>query len=311
MLIECQNCAFYLPENEKFCLNCGYPTSEFVPKSLSDEALSNFNLTFSCLTAILAGGIYAYYNSFEFNNLSSLLLFLILGFLLGAIISVFYSLFANNRLIKQDYRRRYDFSKNPFTLVSREEKILQKSLEMDTELRNIERLQTENKVLPNELTKRRLTEARESVLTRIALCELQKERIVIIRMQNNLLPFLYQNEDSDNQKALSEINESLRQLKGIRLSLTNDYAIEFPKESLKEKEIFLEEMERTAGSLLKLRSRIIQNQAANSLENSQISPFEQSSDDLAHQIESFNIQTLLTEFDDSYKRLEKDFLEIK
>ena len=308
MLIECQNCAFYLSENEKFCLNCGYPATGFVPESLSDEAVSNFNLAFSCLTALIAGGIYVYVNSFDFKNLPYLTFFLILGFLLGALIFPFYAMIANNRLAKEDFQRRDSFADNPRTLGYREEIILQKSLELEEELRNIEHLQAENKTLPNERAGRQLTEARESVLTQIALCELQKERISIIRMQNNLLPLLYESDNFRSQTAINEINAALRKLKSIRLSLTNDYAIEFPKESLKEKEIFLGEMERTAESLFKLRDNIIQYQAANSLENSQNTPIDQSSTDLTHMIESFNIQTSLTEFDNSYKRLEKNYL---
>lgn len=227
MLTECQNCNFYLQKNERFCCNCGYPPEDFIPEAVGEERQGSLILIFSCLTAILAGGVYLYSKSFDFTETSSLIFYLLLGFLGGAGFFKFVSVIADIGPIKRDRDRLYEFLDNAATLNYKDETLSQKLIELDADLRSVEDLEREADL--NE-TNNDVARARDFVLTEIALCELQKERISLIRMENAMLPIIYRNGEFSDEEAENEIDQFSDQLEIIRLQISEESSLEFRHE---------------------------------------------------------------------------------
>lgn len=91
-------------------------------------------------------------------------------------------------------------------------------------------------------------------------------------------------------------------------------AIEFPERALPEKESFLTQLAETESSCEKLREALLSRQAVRALQD--ISPLQEnlklpSAKEIVHAAESFNIQTTLTDFSESFEELEHEYKRLK
>ncbi|MEZ5429107.1 MAG: hypothetical protein R2747_22870 [Pyrinomonadaceae bacterium] len=166
-------------------------------------------------------------------------------------------------------------------------------------------------------TRRKLLSAREIVTGQYARYELQAGKIEIARLQNGVLPFLENLQrlnEFETENGLITIENAKHEVEKIRRNLTNYYAIEFPKAVQSEKNGFLSQLKETEDSCDKLREAILSRQAARALRD--ITPIEDGIDapnaeEVAHAVETFNIQSTLTDFSDSFEELENEYRRLR
>ena len=164
----------------------------------------------------------------------------------------------------------------------------------------------------------KLIVGRKSVLTQCARYELQKKRIELLRLQNYALPFLddlssFNFEQTDT--ALQNINSILLQVGNLKSKILSSVYEEVADEVLPEKENLLSQLDETHSSGEKLRETIITKQAAHTLQG--FEPIRDSANqisigqNLAEKIETFNIQTTLTDFSEAFDKLESEYQRLK
>lgn len=163
----------------------------------------------------------------------------------------------------------------------------------------------------------RLLPAREMVISQFARYELQRQKIELAQLQNGVSPYLFEFHrlnEFETESALTTIENSQTEINKIRRSLTQYDAIEFPQNTLPEKEDFLSQLAEVEKSCEKLREVLLAKQAMQTLRG--IEPLEENlnlphTGDLAHTVETFNIQTSLTDFSESFDELERDYKRLK
>ncbi len=162
-----------------------------------------------------------------------------------------------------------------------------------------------------------LLSAREIVTSQFARYELQKHKIEILRLQNGVLPYLFgvhRLNEFETENGLVTIENTRREMNKIRTSLTRYDAIEFPQKTLPEKENFLAQLAETENSCKNLREVLLSKQATRALQG--ISPIQEKlklphTNELAHTAETFNLQTTLTDFSESFEDLEREYQRLK
>ena len=159
--------------------------------------------------------------------------------------------------------------------------------------------------------------AREIVISQFARYELQKQKIELVRLQNGVSPYffaLHQLNEFETANGLVTIENTRTEINKTRQRLTNYVAVEFPKQTLQEKENFLEQLSQTDNSCEKLREALLSRQAACALHD--ISPLQEhlqlpNAEEIVHAAESFNIQTTLTDFSESFEELEHEYKRLR
>jgi hypothetical protein len=165
--------------------------------------------------------------------------------------------------------------------------------------------------------RQKLFSAREIVIGQIARYELQRKKIHLARLQNEVSPYvnkLHRLNESETDKGLTAIEITKHELEKIQHNLTNYYAIEFPKSVQGEKENFLLQIEDTEESCNKIREALLSQQATRALRG--ISPIEDtlklpSSKEIAYAVDTFNIQSTLTDFSESFEELENEYRRVQ
>ena len=217
--------------------------------------------------------------------------------------------FVLNRLAKKERRRRFAYQRVDLTLNDTQDTITLRIHELNEKYREIERLLAQSDNVQNAEINEKLETAQ------IARYELHNLKINLVHLQNGLLPVLYEKKVSEkSDEFLDKVNKSLFEIKDMRQSLTDDYAIEFTENVLPEKENFLAQLDETKASCEKLRESLLNRQAAHTLQS--ISRIKDnlklsSADDLHHTLETFNIQTAITDFSESFEELEREYKRLK
>ena len=165
--------------------------------------------------------------------------------------------------------------------------------------------------------RQKLLSAREIVISQFARYELQKQKIELVRLQNRVSPYLHslhRLNEFESENGLLTIEKTQTEVNKIKQNLTNYVAIEFPERALPEKENFLAQLAETENSCEKLREALLSRQAARALHD--ISPIEESlklpsAKEIVHAAETFNIQTTLTDFSESFDELEHEYKRLR
>ena len=247
------------------------------------------------------------------NYWSLIPIFLISFFLLTAAVYL---------MIKDRFEIEYQqFPENPLSELDNKEKTIKRriseltkrSKQIDLVLDRIK----QNDTPQLQETRKKLLSAREIVTGQYARYELQAKKIEIARLQNSVLPFLnnlHRLNEFETENGLMTIENTKHEVEKIRQNLTLFYAIEFPKAVQPEKENFLNQLEETEDSCDSLREALLSKQAARALRG--ISPIEEninapSSKEIAHAVETFNIQSTLTDFSESFEELENEYRRLR
>lgn len=314
MLKKCQQCGFYASHLEKVCPNCGRknPASNFETAILDNFKTPALFGSFSALIITLISFLLFLTNPLS-NYFSLIPIFLI---------SFFLSTLAIYLIVKDRFNiPKQNFQKNPFSELDIKENIIQKRLsnlskrgkQIDIVLDKIKQNDTEH--LQN--VRRKLLSAREVVIGQYARYELQAKKIELARLQSNVSPYLnalHRLNEFEAANGLVVIEHTKHEMEKIRHNLTSYYAIEFPKTVQAEKENFLSQIEDTEASCDKIREAILSQQATLALRG--ISPIEDtlkmpSSKEIAHAVDTFNIQSTLTDFSESFEELENEYRRVQ
>lgn len=308
MSTKCVNCGFYITNFEKVCPNCGLrnPTNTFRRTTLKFLLTSlSFSFLFSAIITLFA--------VIFLRGQSVPSIFLVTFVVLSFIIYVF---------IKEKYTIKPQFYKSPFlSELDKKEKIINgRAVELAERGKKIDAVLDKIKDTDsNQLqdVRAKLLSAREIVISQFARYELQKQKIELVRLQNGVsryLAGLHRLNDLETENGLLAIETARREIERIGQNLTRYDAIEFSERVLPEKENFLSQLSETVDSCDRLREAILSRQAVKALQG--ISPIEENlklpaSKDLAHAAETFNIETTLTDFSESFEELEREYKRLR
>lgn len=308
MFTKCVNCGFHISNFEKICPNCGLknPTNTFRRTTLQFLQTSLlFSFFFSILITLFA--------SLLLSKPSIAGIFSVSFVVLSFIIYVF---------IKEKYTVKPQFYKSPFlSELDEKEKIInrraaelaERGKKIDAVLDKIK--DTDSRQLLD--VRGKLFAAREIVVSQFARYELQKQKIELVRLQNDVsiyLSGLHRLDDFETENGLLTIETTKTEIERIRQNLIRYDAIEFSERVLPDKENFLSQLAETVKSCDKLREAILSRQAARALQG--VSPIEENlklpvSRDLTHASDTFNIQTTLTDFSESFEELEREYRRLR
>lgn len=314
MLTKCLKCGYFVSHFEKICPNCGRKNqgSTFERTTLLKwKTPSSYGLAFSGLITFLC---FILFSESLYSNYS----FLIPIFF----ISFFLSTFAVYLMTKERFEKEYQhYAENPLSDLDRKEKVIKRRLsdlsnrakQIDIVLSRIKQNDTPHL----QETRKKLLIAREIVTGQYARYELQSKKIEVARLQNGVLPFLNNLQrlnDFETESGLMTIESAKHEVEKIRQNLTSFYAIEFPQAVQPERDNFLSQLDETANSCDKLREALLSKQAARALQG--ISPVEENlhaptSKEIAHAVETFNIQATLTDFSESFEELENEYRRLR
>ena len=163
----------------------------------------------------------------------------------------------------------------------------------------------------------KLLEARKIASDQFARYEFQKQKIALVRLQNGVSPYLIgwsRLNEYETENGLVTIKNTKQKINKIRQYLVNTTANESFDNTLSEKRFFLAQLDETEKSFEQLREALLSRQAVRALQ--EISPMEENlklsnADGIVHATETFNIQTTLTDFSESFDELEREYQRLK
>ena len=319
MLTECIYCGFYVKQNSSFCLNCGIesPNKEFAESSTKILLISNLIrsdfvkiigaliLTLILLLAVADWSFSKIFYLRDFYFFSTMFLGLSVSFA---------SLFLLQKWLhtKLNPKRK----KNIESFLSKAKLIDKRLSELDKRAQQVDLVLsriTENDSQQLNDIRPKLLEARKIACNQFARYELQKQKIQLVRLQNGVSPYLAEwnhLNEYEIENGLVTIKNTHQEIDKIRRNLT----IEFPENTLPEKHNFLSQLDETETSFEQLREALLSRQAARALR--EISPLEgnlklPNTEEITHTAETFNIQTTLTDFSESFDELEREYQRLK
>ena len=323
MLTKCVNCDFNIRKTENFCPNCGLeePTKEF--SELPKYVFPLLKISESNFLRLLFTLIFTFFLLFVIADFDvSGILYLRDYILILSVLSGFgfyfftFSLLRKWCVKKLNPKRR----KNAENFSSQIKIVKKRISELDNRVTAIDKiLDTINRNSSSQLqeVRKRLIPAREIVIGQMARYELQENKINLARLQNSVAPFVFgihRLNETETENGLTAIENTKNEVEKMRQNLTNDYARDFPKAVEFEKESFLKQIEETEISCAKVREAILSRQATRALEG--ISPIEENlkmpnSKEISRAVETFNIETTLTDFSESFEELEREYKRLK
>lgn len=302
MLSKCGQCEFNIRQTDEFCFNCGNSyLSENIPFSQKYKAgLISFLISFSLILIIAL---------FFSKNITIELVFLII------ILSISFTLFIS--LTVEPLFRGINDSKSEkkyfqYTLNAKNQTIKKRIEELSTRHQNINKVlekigENPSKTLQN--VQQKLISAREIVDFQLERYELQKRKIELVKLQNAVVPYLENVQFLDEKQTENGITIS-EQTKAKLNLLKESFSSNFSKQAYNEKESFIKQLKETSDNCEKLREVLLSKealQAIQSIEHGEDINFSKQMNEIAHFTETFNIQTTLTDFSESFEQLETEY----
>lgn len=306
MLTKCVNCKFFIIKSDSICPNCGL-SEPIIELHQNETVATDMGYLYAGIAAFAVSIIVAFISQ-KISIVITASIF-ILSFLICTMIIL-------ERTSRKETHNR--FSKEGF---KDKEKIIEKRIsELLKRFQNIETIlakikETDSRNLQN--IRSRLLEAREIIVGQFARYELQAKKIEAVRLQNILSPYLVnwnRLNEYETENGLVTIANTQHEISKIREVLTDSEADKFPEKFLPEKLNFIAQLDETEMNCEKLREALLSRQAARALQD--ISPIEESlklpnADEIIHAAETFNIQTTLTDFSESFEELEREYQRLK
>ncbi len=328
MLTKCINCGFYLKQTDEFCLNCGIknPNENLKMKRKHHSYLSkifrsnNFLVFFSLfLTFIFVYGLadralekFLYLGNYIW--FSAFILWIVLFFLLFLL----FKTFNVSKTVPHVIKYKNNLNSKTKIIDKRIAELNNRRHKIDSVLDKFRDTDGENL----QKVRQKLLSAHEIVMSQFARYELQRKKIELVRLQNGVSPYLFSLpglNEFETEDGLVTIENTRTEINKIRHGLNKYISIDnvkmvIPEKPFPEKEIFLTQLAETDNSCEKLREALLSRQAARALQD--ISPIEEnltlpSAEEIVHTAESFNIQTTLTDFSESFEELEREYKRLK
>ncbi len=302
MFSKCFNCSFNVRQTEKFCFNCGleHKNQESVEEYFYKTAVLSIILAFIPTITVLL-----------FRNPAD---FVIITFVVSCLIS-----FVILAVIKESLNppQTPDFQ----SLRSKEKVINRRFSELVKRGEEISLVISQIEANPTarlQAVKSKLLSAQEVVSNQAIRYELQTKWIDLVRLQNRISPILEGWQDFNSRQienALTEIETSIRQTENAKNEILNGANKRLAETDFFEKTVFFEQLNETKNGCEQLRETLLTEKAFRALRGLQTSEngggkntLDQS---LTHQIETFNIQTTLTDFSEAFDKLETEYQSLK
>lgn len=306
MLTKCVICGFNVRKDDEYCFNCGLSLEEYLP--VNQLKLVLISILFALPSSFLIANLLLP-NGFNNSKELFILIFCIFSLLLFILLMI-----PLKRIFYKPRPKRFECLSNKEKIIEKRVSELGKRGEnIDTVLSKIKETDSQNL----QEVRRKLLAAREIVVSQFARYELQKQKIELVRLQNGVSPYLFglhRLNEFETENGLVTIENTNREINKIRTNLTRYDAIEFPQKTLPEKENFLSQLAETENSCENLREALLSKQATRVLQG--ISPIQEKlklphTNELAHTTETFNLQTTLTDFSESFEVLEREYQRLK
>lgn len=293
-------------------MNCGFerPALKFQDGKFN---FKRFGLLSTALFIIALVFALFYSSTGEFKA-EYIFISLVLSFILSFFVNILLKIFEDEKVFeKRNSANKNNLIEKGRIIQERISELANRGQKIDAVLDKIE--DTDSPKLQEVRAK--LLSAREIVVSQFALYELQARKIELVRIQNDVSPYLFglhRLNEKETEQCLLTIETTKRVIERMRQNLTRYDAIDFNERVLPDKENFLSQLSETNNSCEKLREAILSRQAAHALHG--ISPVEESlklpaSKDLVHAADTFNIQTTLTDFSESFEALEQEYRRLK
>lgn len=324
MLTRCVNCSFYIQKDIKFCPNCGLkdPAADLPDHIHLSRFITHTSQTH--ISKILFGILLAFIFLFVLADFAISDIFflrdyiLAMAFFAGMLLSYFLS-----PLIKKIYLHNMEsrIIKTKNNLIEKEKVITTRIAELKSREENIETIlrRIGKDASPKLLeTKEQLLSARQLIMSQFLRYELQKKKIELVRMQNSVSPFLYQNHHltfEEVEQGLQSLDLYKDKLWRFRQEYTRHDAYDFPDKIKPLKEQFLLQISETDASFEKLRESLLAKQATFAFRD--LKPARENlsgsvdTAELIRESEVFNIQISITDFSDSFEELEREYQRLK
>jgi hypothetical protein len=301
MLSKCVQCDFYVGKIDEFCPNCGHAIS-FENPTLWKENEAAFLLI--GLSTILISIILSLVNKHWQDDIIAII---VTSFIVSVAISWLYN---SDRKSKQNFQiteRSYRRSLNhkEVTIEKRIEELINRKNKISSVLYQIGNEPSENL----QPVQHKLNSAKEILETQSARYKLQKEKINLVRLQNRVSPYLlylHSLDELQTEEGIFISDNTIREVDELHESISDN----FPKKVEIERANFLKNLDETSESCEKLWEALLSKQALFALKD--VQPINEignilHAEELAHASETFNLQTKLTDFSESFDELEAEY----
>lgn len=309
MFSKCIECKFNIRKDDEFCLNCGvqFPfqrNHQFEPNIFNRGLLISLILLFGFIFFFIFWRIQTNHSNWMFIFLSTNSL------LFGVISGVFFHKLYNFVIGQTNPRQRKIFDSN--NLIQKDRVISQRISELNKWKGKLQIVlgkigDNPSKNLQN--IQQTLLSAQQLISNQIQGYKLQKNKIQLVRLQNEVLPYLEMVEvlkDYQIENGVVVTEQTMREVAEIGKDLSKNTS-----QSLQnEQQQFLEQLQETSESCEKLREILLSKQALRALQG--VQPIEDlnlpiQTNEFSHTIETFNIQATLTDFSESFEQLESEY----
>lgn len=298
MFSKCQQCGFYIRQNDEFCLNCG--ELDKTNKSIWQ------NYKISIISGVSISIIIFFLLSFFSKNVDIIpfiLLSITIGFMVFLVISIVYYESRNEKIREKFSNSTLQFKEK--TITKRIAEISKRKNEINSVLSKIDENSSQNLL---EI-RQKLLSAREIIDNQFSRYEVQKNKIELVRLQNKISPYLenvdilndfdIENGINQSEKTTSEITELKEKINSNLSEKIND-----------EQQNLLNQLEESTKSCEKLREVLLSKKAFRALQG--IQPIEDieanlKTKELSEAAEIFNLQSTLNDFSESFEQLESEY----
>ncbi|HRH45397.1 MAG TPA: zinc ribbon domain-containing protein [Pyrinomonadaceae bacterium] len=302
MFSKCNKCNFHLRQTDGFCPNCGVITHN---QELNQPRSITWNIPLLISLVI----IFYFIGSLIFATIIPNYV-LILSFIFSFGISIPFHQFIVNQNIreKSEKLKRYNennLTKTYFTVSQRLAELSHRRNRFDAILNRISKSSSKNL----EQIQQKLLSAQQIIKNQCIRYNLQKKKIELIRLQNEVLPYLemvdilkdYQIENGVvvTEKVIREVAINAQDL-----SENHSNSLQY------EQQQFLKQLKETSESCERLQEVLLSKQALRALQT--VQPIEEfdlpmMTNEFSQTIATFNIQTTLTDFSESFEQLENEY----
>lgn len=216
MLSKCVQCEFNIRQDDKFCLNCGLKEPSL---KLPQLQFTNFNKTLLIsIIVVLYFILFIFFlisltisNSFDMQIFFAILIF-------PVILSIPIHNFIVEKSYKNEIRKRKVYNKN--NLVQKDNIVSERLFDLSQRANKLNTILNKIGDMPSQNlqeVQQKLLSAQEIITNQFVRYELQKKKIELVRLQNQMLPYVEKLESLKDYQTENGIIES----ENIKLKVGN------------------------------------------------------------------------------------------
>lgn len=317
---KCSHCEFNLNFDNTYCLNCGEPKDSkrvLESKKITKFKVSGLNFTITLLGWLTASCVLLLFYSIS-KSRSLVGIYLLSGSFVIFLLVIAGAMFVKPRL--DNYRKlkqRVLPKTNPNNFISKKKIIKRRIKELELQRQEIERV-LQNAKLGNRKKWVILSDALEDALSTIKLQKakyyLKEIEISLFKLQNKLLPFIYEIND-ENLIVTDYQTESIKRARQTADDISQrlvELAVDLDITEIRKVMSRQSEIQKSVDVLL---DYFLYKEAVSTLRKVKLNEADTNSEifleDAVRQFDIFNFQVEVTDFYSSLQELEHQFLKIQ